>query len=813
MATPQERIAQLMDDYDIESSDSDEIAQTIAADPTLVAALTRNQRRLLVLGLFDGPTDESEEDSAMTILRGANVTDLKWIIGQIGWSKLDDELDDEDIAELRGRSGDLTGFDPTDDDADDVAEIIANNPSLLSSMSVHDKVLLVKALFDGDTGEAQEDAAMKILMSMTASELQNAVNQIGWDELDSELDDEDIAKLRGRTGDLTGFDPTDDDADEVAVFISNDPALLGTMSLANKILLIRALFDGPTDEDEEDAAMRILRSMSLSDVREAVRQLGWPLLESELDVSDIIELRKRTLDFKDFDPTDDDSDEIAMSFANDPDILTQLNRDQRALLVRALFDGPTSEEEEDAAVRILLSEPTGEGLVQLVCDVGGWGVLDDELDSDAIDQLTQTISSRLDSQWAPLRGVMPWLYTPNLSLFTNPASDSVQSMIFATPADQQRSMIDTALARRMAMLTRVSSLRRRGKSFPADVLFQSLDWLSTLAQYKIPECRQLRFEVRYLNNLAQDLANSSYEPLINVLADLVDATLSVEQRTALFEMLRWLEPEHEAQRSAVDLLGNADQKARMQRFMNVRRVFLNTFNPALPPATVLSDVLQALRDLGEAVTGGISELRTMLGVVGNDVISALALSSILGTDDDDNARALISLLASLEQDGTSILARLPLASKQKLINTCLSGSAGDEDEIAVNKIFNATDEMDRAEFFQLMNAVTFETISFNIDGDEWESFMALLSCGANRLGTSSGALVTLMETKTGTNVLFRNTWTGRVYSTEEACTAIIRNEIPGYTVQNRNGRRTPVSAADNNPNNNLRDPVRSRLVS
>jgi hypothetical protein len=120
--------------------------------------------------------------------------------------------------------------------------------------------------------------------------------------------------------------------------------------------------------------------------------------------------------------------------------------------------------------------------------------------------------------------------------------------------------------------------------------------------------------------------------------------------------------------------------------------------------------------------------------------------------------------------------------------------------------------MDRAEFFQLMNAVTFETLSFNIDGDEWESFMALLRCGAGRLGTSSGALVTLMETKTGANILFRNTWTGRVYSSEEACAAIARRDIPGYTVHNKNGRRTPVSIADNNPNNNLSRPVRSRLL-
>ncbi len=242
------------------------------------------------------------------------------------------------------------------------------------------------------------------------------------------------------------------------------------------------------------------------------------------------------------------------------------------------------------------------------------------------------------------------------------------------------------------------------------------------------------------------------------------------------------------------------------------RVYIDTFNPILPPANVLSDLLQALRDLGEAVTGGISELRTLLATVANDVIEALSVSSLLGTDEDNKARALISLLSSLDQDGTSILAHLPFASKQRLINRCLSGMAGDEDEIAVNKVFNATDEMDRAEFFQLMNAITYETISFNIDGDQWDSFMALLSCGANRLGTSRGALVTLAETKTGANILFRNTWTGRVYSTEEACTAIVRHEIPGYVVQNRNGRRTPVSAPDNNPNNNLRVPVRSRIL-
>src|SRR5262245_33728142 len=57
----------------------------------------------------------------------------------------------------------MGNYDPEDGDADEKAEKIARDPELCKYLTKNQRAELVKGLFDGDTGEAEEDAAMQIL--------------------------------------------------------------------------------------------------------------------------------------------------------------------------------------------------------------------------------------------------------------------------------------------------------------------------------------------------------------------------------------------------------------------------------------------------------------------------------------------------------------------------------------------------------------------------------------------------------------------------------------------------------------------------
>jgi hypothetical protein len=96
-------IERLMRSYNPESSDADEVAVKISERKDLLANLTVEERKKLVMGLFDGSTGEDEEDAAMDIIRSASDADLKEIVDSIGWDRLRDELDPHDIDEMSKR--------------------------------------------------------------------------------------------------------------------------------------------------------------------------------------------------------------------------------------------------------------------------------------------------------------------------------------------------------------------------------------------------------------------------------------------------------------------------------------------------------------------------------------------------------------------------------------------------------------------------------------------------------------------------------------------------------------------------------------
>ena len=80
---------------------------------------------------------------------------------------------------------------------DDTAERLSRNSTLLSAATADQKAVLVKALFDGPTGDDQELAAYRILASCRSkAELNRVVAEVGgWREVGSELEEEQYDRL------------------------------------------------------------------------------------------------------------------------------------------------------------------------------------------------------------------------------------------------------------------------------------------------------------------------------------------------------------------------------------------------------------------------------------------------------------------------------------------------------------------------------------------------------------------------------------------------------------------------------------------
>jgi len=98
--------------------------------------------------------------------------------------------------EFRSASDLMVGYDPEDDDADAIAQTIVNDPELFASLNVAQRGALILGLFDGSTGDAEESAALKLLLEGTSrEELLQLVNAIGWDTIRDELESGQIDQI------------------------------------------------------------------------------------------------------------------------------------------------------------------------------------------------------------------------------------------------------------------------------------------------------------------------------------------------------------------------------------------------------------------------------------------------------------------------------------------------------------------------------------------------------------------------------------------------------------------------------------------
>jgi hypothetical protein len=236
--------------------------------------------------------------------------------------------------------------------------------------------------------------------------------------------------------------------------------------------------------------------------------------------------------------------------------------------------------------------------------------------------------------------------------------------------------------------------------------------------HKVNELVGLMHEVNYTTRICHSLARLDYQPLYGVITDMVDPALTNLQRIACRDTCLRLQLEFAAARDAVDVAGNTQAKATINRFMLALKAALDNFPATVPAPTVVGAIAAAMN----VVAGTLADLQTAITNLPDWLAGAITIPALLDTNGDDLARQLVSKLQAQQS-----LARASFDVKIKMINALLSGSTDDDDEDAINAIMRAAKDYDQAEAYQLTAAATWESLYSSMDGDEYDTLEDILN--------------------------------------------------------------------------------------
>jgi hypothetical protein len=235
--------------------------------------------------------------------------------------------------------------------------------------------------------------------------------------------------------------------------------------------------------------------------------------------------------------------------------------------------------------------------------------------------------------------------------------------------------------------------------------------------------KQFGWQVYYTSAVGEELAKGGYAALFTLLPDLVDPDVKGgnEQRVALYETLRKLDPEIRAMEDFIMTAGNPTQKAQMETCMSAYHEFMRDFDPDLPPETLLQSVLRRFGKSVADVRAYFQQLISAAGVAVANLDDTFNLKNLLTDDRDKVAREITKRLLA---EG---LQELPTSKKVKLINELLDGFTESDDEQCILDILRATKARNKDEFYQIIAAVGYEKLDFSIDWEENDELKRLMN--------------------------------------------------------------------------------------
>jgi hypothetical protein len=394
--------------------------------------------------------------------------------------------------------------------------------------------------------------------------------------------------------------------------------------------------------------------------------------------------------------------------------LRQNIKKAKSKYVYDLADGATGDDEEDAIRDAMASSENSYELIRMVGAVGGWAGLDDELPEGHLDPIAARLAQVLDQRdYVVYQLIRRYLFILDYS--ASPNLGDCFTRLFQWPGEFQPAEIDWLLSRQAELLKGVTSATMRDRTnmvSAARVVPGVIQSCIALAPHRSNELVALMHEVNYTTRIGASLVALDYQPLYGVIADMVNPALTNAQRTACRDTCLRMSLELAAAAKAVEVVGSNQAKATVNRFMGTLKAALDNFPATLPAPTAVAAIVAALGAVGDT----LSALMTAITNLPDALAGAITLPNLLGTDDDDRARQLVS---DLHAQGS--LARASFKVKLTCVNAALDGTTDDDDEIAIIRVMEAAKGYDQAELYQLAAAATWEALYSSVDGDEYDT--------------------------------------------------------------------------------------------
>ncbi len=406
-----------------------------------------------------------------------------------------------------------------------------------------------------------------------------------------------------------------------------------------------------------------------------------------------------------------------LKFVGDESSLRRAFWNHRRERVSNLFDGGTSEEEERAALAVLLRADSGAECRHYIRSFT-WSRFDDELVEQQVTEWAQHIGVQHAQDAHMVARFVRWSVGPTTNVPLDDQIARYRSVWGALSVGRRLDLASWLIENRASLISigvRMELIGRPNQlaSFRELVKIAAAD--DTVGS---DELRFLQWQAFYALRFAEQLRDGQVRLLATTLFDLVDPDLPDVRRRALFDLYQGLfDRTFRALREVIASLGNAEARQRFQRFMEARRIFLDSFPETQPTPALIGEVARALG----AVAASLDGIAATLAEVG-DRVGGINLDSLLNETEDDLARAAINELGRAD-----LLDALPLNMRVELCRRCLEGFADSDDEQAVHRVIQNTWPASLCERYLLVSALTWDALSYSFDGDETDNLETLLT--------------------------------------------------------------------------------------
>src|SRR5690348_9344323 len=116
--------------------------------------------------------------------------------------------------------------------------------------------------------------------------------------------------------------------------------------------------------------------------------------------------------------------------------------------------------------------------------------------------------------------------------------------------------------------------------------------------HRFGELVALMHEASYTTRVGDLLVRLDYNPLYQVIADMVNPALTNAQRIACRDTCLRMSLEFTAAAKAVEIVGSNEAKSTVNRFMETLKAALDNFPPTLPAPGAVAAIIAALGAVG-----------------------------------------------------------------------------------------------------------------------------------------------------------------------------------------------------------------------